>query len=181
MSKNLDDALNKGAVSAARELLGWELYNRIDGQLVGGRIIETEAYIEKDPASHTYRGQTARNAPMFDRAGTVYIYFTYGMHWCMNIVTGPKGRGEAVLLRGLEPLKGIEIMQRNRSLLTTHNLTNGPAKLVQALAIQPKWSGLRIGRTSLILLPAQAPKIVKALPRIGITKGVDKLLRFTSI
>ncbi len=179
MTKSYLDVLQTDAVTAAKSLLGWELYNLVNGQLVGGQIIETEAYTQEDPASHTYRGQTARNAPMFLAAGTIYIYFTYGMHWCMNLVTGNKGHGEAVLLRGLQPLKGIEIMRQNRKVVVDKDLCNGPAKLVQALGIDPAWTGKPLDETTLVLSPGTVPKQILTTARIGITEGREKLWRFT--
>lgn len=175
----LQRILQRGAVNAAQALLGWELYNEVDGQQIGGRIIETEAYTEEDPASHTYRGRTIRNAPMFEEAGRLYIYFTYGMHWCMNIVTGPKGYGEAVLLRGLEPLHGLDIMQQKRRTTAINNLCSGPAKLVQALGIDPAWTGQRLQDTPLILKPGKRPKNIVVSHRIGITEGQERLWRFS--
>lgn len=180
MTKNYLDVLRTDAVTAAQGLLGWELYNRVNGQLVGGQIIETEAYTQEDPACHTYRGQTSRNAPMFSAAGTVYIYFTYGMHWCMNLVTGSEGHGEAVLLRGLQPLQGIETMRQNRNAAVDKNLCNGPAKLVQALGIDPAWTGKPLSETSLLLRPGERPKQIRTTARIGISEGREKLWRFTS-
>jgi DNA-3-methyladenine glycosylase len=126
----LDDSLK-----SAKSLLGYKLVHQTSDGLTSGIIVETEAYHQDDPASHTYRGQTARNAVMFGPPGYAYIYFTYGMHYCFNVVTGPKGSGQAVLIRALEPTDGIELMRRRRGMNAELQLTNGPAKLVQAMAI----------------------------------------------
>lgn len=94
----------------------------------------------EDPASHAYAGETLRNAAMFQEAGTIYVYFTYGMHYCVNIVTGSKGHGQEVLLRALEPVDGLELMKRRRGIADTEQLTNGPAKLVQAMGITKEYA-----------------------------------------
>ncbi len=141
------------SVTAAKELLGFELVHHTPAGDNGGIIIETEPYQQDDEASHSFRGMTKRTEPMFKEAGTIYMYFIYGMHWCMNIVTGPKGRGEAVLIRALQPTIGIELMQKNRNTTDMKRLTNGPGSLVQALGIPPIYSGQRITKTKLELLP----------------------------
>jgi DNA-3-methyladenine glycosylase len=140
--------------------------------------VETEAYTEDDAAAHTYRGKTKRNAPMFEEAGTIYIYFTYGMHYCMNIVTGPVGHGEAVLLRALEPLEGIDQMQLNRPGRPLSQLTNGPAKLVEALGIPPTLSGQHLGDSGLRLIPGSPSGSITKTTRIGISQARDLERRF---
>lgn len=167
-------------VDGARNLLGWTLVHHTPEGDVGGIIIETEAYQQDDEASHSFRGITKRTAPMFEEAGHIYMYFIYGMHWCINIVTGPAGHGEAVLLRALKPTTGIHIMQMNRGITDTKRLTNGPGSLVQALGIPPTYSGQMIQRTRLELLPpTEEIKNILASPRVGIRKAVDKPWRFT--
>lgn len=163
----------------ARSLLGWEMVHHTPRGDIGGIIIETKAYAEKDEASHSYRGRTKRAAPMFEEAGHIYMYFIYGMHWCINFVTGPAGHGEAVLLRSLRPTRGIEQMKHNRKITIESQLTNGPGKLVQALAILPTYSGLMLNDTKLELVPPQTntPHILTS-PRVGIKKATDKLWRF---
>lgn len=171
---NLDDS-----VEAAKNLLGWELIHHTPDGDVGGIIIETEAYSQDDEASHTFRGKTKRNSPMFEKAGHIYVYFTYGMHWCMNIVTGPEGRGEAVLIRALKPTRGIDQMMINRKTSDPNRLTPGPATVTQALAIPPEYSGLFIEETSLELIPPEkTDHSILTSPRIGISKAIDKHWRF---
>ena len=139
-----------------------------------GRIVEVEAYREDDPASHTFRGRTARNAVMFGPAGHMYVYFTYGMHFCANVVTGPDGVGSAVLLRAVEPLAGIELMSARRG--GSPRLADGPAKLCQAFGIgrdhngADLLSGDRVGLYDDGVPPPANPRIG---PRIGITRAVD--------
>lgn len=176
--------LENDASSVARLLLGWTLLYESPAGRVSGKIVETEAYHQDDPASHTFRGQTKRNRPMFGPAGTIYIYFTYGMHYCLNVVCGPAGRGEGVLLRALEPLEGLDIMRSNRSkkgkIPADLQLTSGPAKLVEALGIPPRLSGTRYNDGPLQLLPGAPlpPEQIVTGTRIGITQAVDELARF---
>jgi DNA-3-methyladenine glycosylase len=167
------------SLTAAKSLLGWELVHHTPSGDIGGIIVETEAYMEEDEASHSYRGQTKRTAPMFEEAGRVYMYFIYGMHWCLNIVTGPKGHGEAVLLRALKPTRGLELMKTYRKTENINRLTNGPGSLVQALAIPPTYNGQKITRTNLELIPPnQTAFKIKASPRVGISRATDKHWRF---
>jgi len=139
-----------------------------------GRIVEVEAYREDDPASHSYRGRTPRTAVMFGPPGHLYVYFTYGMHYCANVVTGRDGDGAAVLLRGLVPVAGVELMSERRN--GRRDLTDGPAKLCQALAIGPAQNGADLCTAADIGLyddgtpPPADPRVG---PRIGITKAVD--------
>ncbi len=139
-----------------------------------GRIVEVEAYRQDDPASHSYRGRTPRTAVMFGPAGHLYVYFTYGMHYCANIVTGPDGYGAAVLLRAITPIDGIELMLERRN--GRRDLADGPAKLCQAFAIGPTLNGADLCTAAAIGLfddgtpPPADPTIG---PRIGISKAVD--------
>lgn len=150
----------------------------VHGECIG-RIVEVEAYREDDPASHSFRGRTERNAVMFGPPGHLYVYFTYGMHHCSNVVTGPEGRGTAVLLRAVEPLAGTDLMLERRS--GRRRLADGPAKLCQAFAIGPEHNGVDICRGSGVGLyddgtpPPTDPLIG---PRVGISKGVDVPWRF---
>ena len=142
-----------------------------------GRIIEVEAYMAHDPASHAFRGQTRRNATMFGEVGVLYVYFTYGMHHCANVVTGSVGDGQAVLLRALAPVAGIDEMRARRPGRADRSLTDGPGKLCQALGLDLRHDGLDlcapaspvwIGDDG--LAPPGAPRIG---PRVGISVGVE--------
>lgn len=139
-----------------------------------GRIVEVEAYREDDPASHTYRGRTPRNAVMFGPPGHLYVYFTYGMHHCANVVTGREGTGAAVLLRAVQPLTGIDLMLERRH--GRSNLADGPAKLCQAFGIGPEHNGADVCRGDGVGLfddgtaPPDDPLVG---PRVGISVAVD--------
>jgi DNA-3-methyladenine glycosylase len=123
------------SLQAAPLLLGCYLTRMTPDGPIKVKIVETEAYHQDDPASHSFRGLTPRTAPMFQAGGHLYVYFTYGMHYCFNIVTGPEGVGEGVLIRAAEPINGVKIMQNNRGMRDIKNLTNGPGKLAQAMGI----------------------------------------------
>lgn len=188
-TQEIDNILQQSSVVVAPLLLGWEVSVKTSsGEILRGRIVETEAYHQADPASHSFKGVTPRTAPMFERAGTIYVYFTYGMHYCMNIVCGPKGRGEAVLLRALEPLDGFETMRVNRGLApfvsetpTTAELkllTSGPARLAQALGITTQQTGLHLEQSTLSLKPVKSrPKTIQTT-RIGIQHAKEAPWRF---
>lgn len=156
-------------------LVAPELLNKVlVAGTCGGRIVEVEAYTRDDPASHSFRGETTRNAVMFGEAGHLYVYFTYGIHFCANVVTGQIGDGQAVLLRALQPLSGVEEMVRRRGRST--NVADGPGKLCQALGIDLAHNGIRLyGDSEVRILddgtpPPVAPRVG---PRIGITKAFD--------
>ena len=166
------------ALLAAPSLLGYKLVHHSPEGVTSGYIVETEAYTMDDPASHAHRGETLRNQPMFQEAGTIYVYFTYGMHFCVNIVTGEKGHGQAVLIRALEPIEGIDIMMKHRRLEDINNLTNGPAKLVQAMGINREHNGIVINEGPLSLEPGIKPKEIVQTTRIGIKKAVEQPWRF---
>ena len=125
----------QSTLDLAKTLIGKILVNETEAGIIAGRIIETEAYLKDDPASHSFNGLTKRNSPMFNHSGTAYIYFTYGMYNCFNVVSNKKGVGEAVLIRALQPLKGINLMKKNRNKDKLNDLCSGPAKLVIALGI----------------------------------------------
>ena len=169
----------------APDLLGCLLLAGTGEALVVVRIDETEAYTADDPASHSFRGPTKRNEVMFGPPGYLYVYFTYGMHWCANVVTGDEGTGEAVLLRGGVIESGLDLARfrrRTRAGVAVHDrdLTNGPAKLAQAAAIDGSHNGLRLDASSAVLLAddgASRPKFVRT-PRIGISVAVDRPWRF---
>jgi len=154
-------------VAAARALIGWTLL--VDG--VGGPIVETEAYRDDDPASHAFRGLRVRNAAMFGPAGTFYVYRSYGIHWCVNIVCRPPGVGAAVLIRSFEPVHGVELMWARRG---REPLATGPGNVGQALAATTALNG-----EPAELLPPDRRRRVEASVRIGITKAVDHPWRFS--
>lgn len=170
--------LEQDAVTAAPQLLGWKLTSRTPEGMASGYIVEVEAYSMEDPASHSYRGLTPRTAPMFERAGTIYVYFTYGMHYCMNVVTGAVGHGQAVLIRALQPVDGLELMQARRGVIHVSQLTNGPGKLAQALGVDKALSGSHLITGNLSLEPGFAPADITQTTRIGITKAVEQPWRF---
>lgn len=136
MNPKITQIVSRPAIEAAPLLLGCYLSRQTPAGLVKLKIVETEAYHQGDPASHSFSGLTPRTAPMFEDGGRLYVYFTYGMHYCINIVVSQKGVGEAVLIRAGEPVVGLEIMQGNRGITDVKNLTNGPGKLAQALGIK---------------------------------------------
>lgn len=174
--------LGQDAVTVARELIGARLYVTTSaGEKVGGMIVETEAYNQDDAASHSYKGQTPRTEVMFGPAGRLYVYFTYGMHWCMNIVAGQSGRGEAVLIRAIEPDSGVVIMRKRRGDRPDHELTNGPAKLCQALGITGQNNGEKVNNGHIILLPRDQKHRTEATERIGISRDTHRLWRFIKI
>lgn len=164
---------------AARRLLGCDLVSEIDGRQVRVRIVETEAYDQMDEASHTFRGRTNRNEAMFKSAGHLYVYFTYGIHYCCNVVCGPEGFGSGVLIRAAEPIEGSEIIEARRG-MTGVNATNGPAKLAQALSVDTTLSGHDLSEppVRLIKRPALPYGDITAGRRIGISKAVHELRRF---
>jgi DNA-3-methyladenine glycosylase len=173
--------LEEGSVTAAEKLLGWRFYRETDGQRVGGIIVETEAYSQEDTASHSYKGRTPRTDIMFGPAGFIYVYFTYGMHYCVNIVTGREGHGEAVLLRALIPDEGLDSIRERRHNRPDSELTDGPAKLCQALSITKQDNGQQLNHSEFLLLPPKKPvQILPPTQRIGITKDTHRLWRFTA-
>lgn len=175
--KSMQPDLSSSLV-AAQNLLGWKLVSQTPAGKTAGYIVETEAYDMHDPASHSHGGLRERNAPMYQAAGTVYVYFIYGMHYCMNIVTGPVGHGQAVLLRALEPVEGIALMQKRRDITDMHRLCDGPAKLAQAMGVDKKQNGIRLGEGELYLEPGFSPDEIVQTTRIGITKATDQPWRF---
>ena len=145
---------------------------------VGGRLVEVEAYHHTDPAAHSYRGETARNAVMFGPPGYTYVYRSYGSHWCLNLVCEPKGSASAVLIRALEPTDGLPLMRRRRSLSELRLLCAGPGRVCEALGITAAHNGLALDEPPFALFARTGEAEVIAGPRIGITKAAEKPWRY---
>lgn len=165
----------------ARRLLGKQLVRRLDGARLSGRIVEVEAYIgEDDLACHARFGRTARNAVMYGPPGRAYVYFTYGMHWMLNVVAEREGSPAAVLIRAIEPLEGIEMMQRNRGLEKIQDLCRGPARLTQALGIDRALNSANLCASNSELWIEDAPLVaeadIAASPRIGLNNTPEPWL-----
>jgi len=165
---------NRSVHEVAPDLIGATLL--CDG--VGGRLVEVEAYHQTDPAAHSFRGPTERNAVMFGPAGYVYVYRSYGIHWCLNFVCEPKGSASAVLIRAIEPTAGLKTMRRRRGVTDERLLCSGPGRLCQALRITALHNGLALDRPPFELFARQSEVEVIAGPRIGLTKAVDKPWRY---
>ncbi len=172
----------KPAPVLAQDLLGCRLVHETERSVTSGMIVETEAYSQEDAASHSYNGETARTKAMFGPPGHAYIYFTYGMHYCFNVVSGSVDHGQGVLIRALQPLEGIELMQQRRRKDEVRQLCNGPAKLVQAMGITKGDYAKPLFEGNLYICgpdAKQAGKIEVAVgPRVGIKKAVDVPWRF---
>jgi DNA-3-methyladenine glycosylase len=176
-----------GATKVAEALLGHWLVRREPDGFSGGIIVETEAYLVDDPACHGYRGRTARNAAMFGPAGRAYVYFIYGNHWCFNAVCRREGVAEAVLVRAIEPVFGMHLMQCRRPVARARELTNGPAKLCAALGLNREQDGVDLCDESSPVFLARNPRravekrrlgpLVRTT-RVGLTKAADWPLRF---
>jgi DNA-3-methyladenine glycosylase len=169
-----DELVGGDVNEAARGLIGWTLL--ADG--VGGRIVEVEAYDQVDAASHAYRGLTARNGVMFGEAGHLYVYRSYGIHWCANVVCGPVGHAAAVLLRALEPTQGIDRMRVRRGVDDDRLLCAGPGRLTQALAVTGECDGADLAAPPFALVPPVEPPAVVRTARIGITRAVELEWRY---
>ncbi len=174
------DFLDQDAPTVARKLLGCYLIRKIDGVAVRVRIVETEAYRQDDAASHSYKGETARTEVMFGENGRLYVYFTYGMHYCCNVVAGAVGYGAGVLIRAVEPLGDVAPLVARRYGRSGPDLTNGPAKLCQALGIDMNLSGhdLRAGELRLVTGDRVDESDIVTTNRVGITKAIDIPWRF---
>jgi len=165
----------------ARELLGTTVSSTLGGARTAGRIVETEAYLGyEDPASHGFRHRRhAQNEALFGPPGTWYVYLSYGMHWCANLVSGARGEASAVLLRALEPVEGLAVMRERRGGVADRQLCSGPGKLCQALALTRDQDGLSMRRSGATVRSDGGPPVtIVASPRIGISKAVDWPLRF---
>ena len=188
---------SRSAPQVAKSLLGKILVRKIGRTTLSGKIVEVEAYRQNDPASHSFRGKTKRNEVMFGEPGHLYVYFTYGMHFCANVVTGKNGIGEAVLLRAVQPMSGIKVMRKNRGFAADrrdeenqpdvrhlkgvrhlYNLTNGPAKLCEAFGIKREENGIDLRGDKIFLIGGGGPKsAIETSTRIGITRGKEKRWR----
>jgi DNA-3-methyladenine glycosylase len=158
----------------APELIGATLL--VDG--VGGRIVEVEAYDQDDPASHSFRGMTERTAAMFGPPGHAYVYRSYGIHWCLNLVCSPGGRAEAALVRALEPTSGLDAMRERRGLDAPRALCSGPGKLCQALGITRAHDGLVLDEPPFELVARESKPPLAVGTRVGITRAVEQPWRY---
>jgi DNA-3-methyladenine glycosylase len=178
------DFFARPTLEVARQLVGMVLVGGCGGEQAAGRIVEAEAYLgEDDPASHAAGGVTPRSAVMFGPAGRAYVYFIYGMHHCLNVVTEPEGRAGAVLIRALEPVAGQTVMAGRRGRIPPRQLCNGPGKLCQALGIDLAYNGISFLAGSkrgpwLRLRPGRAPGRLAITARIGIRKAARRPYRF---
>ncbi|HEX9564306.1 MAG TPA: DNA-3-methyladenine glycosylase [Gemmatimonadaceae bacterium] len=174
---------NRDTEIVARELLGAVLQHRSAEGVAAGLIVETEAYLgPHDPACHAAAGLTPRTRTLHGAPGTAYVYFIYGMHWCINAVTREAGHGSAVLIRAVQPLTGLDLMRRRRPGRPDTELASGPAKLCEALGIDAALNGARLDRGALRILRGQPvpDDAVLVTPRIGISKARDWPLRFVA-
>ncbi len=168
------DFFDRSVHKVAPELIGATLL--VDGK--GGVIVEVEAYHHTDPAAHSYRGLTERNAAMFGPAGFAYVYRSYGIHWCLNFVCEQEGSASAVLIRALEPVTGIAAMRRRRGMTHDRALCSGPGKLCEALAVTDRHNGMALDRPPFELRERVAKPEIVIGRRIGISKAVDEPWRY---
>ena len=175
------DFYRQDTFSLVSKILGKVLVRRIGKKIIAGRIVEVEAYVGDDPASHAANGMTERNRIMFEEGGVAYVYFTYGMHFCFNIVTDRTGFPAALLVRALEPLESIEEMKRRRGTDFLKNLTNGPAKLCQAMGIDRRLNGISLDSRELSIEDdgfVLGGGDIESSTRIGIRVATDRRWRF---
>ena len=177
------DFFLQDTVKVAREILGSILIRKVNGKTLTGRIVEAEAYLHNDPACHAFRGMTERTKVMFGEAGHSYIYFTYGMHHCFNVVTNHVGKGEAVLIRALEPLEGLETMYLNRGEKARKdtNLLSGPGKICQAMQLTKTESGIDLLESDMLYIekrPLLKGEVIAVSTRVGLTTAVEQPWRF---
>jgi DNA-3-methyladenine glycosylase len=168
------DFFARSVHEVAPDLIGVTLL--VDG--VGGLIVEVEAYDSTDPASHAFRGRTPRNAVMFGPPGHAYVYRSYGIHWCLNLVCEEEGSAAAALLRALEPTHGLDRMRARRKLDEVRLLAAGPGRLCEALGVAREHDGLPLDRPPFVLVPRSAEPEIVAAPRIGITRAADQPWRY---
>jgi DNA-3-methyladenine glycosylase len=168
------------ATSVAPALIGAVLTAGPERERVRLRIVETEAYEPGDPASHAFRGRTRRNASMFARAGTAYVYRAYGVHLCLNVVTGPAGTASAVLLRAAEPLAGLDVLRSRRPGVADRDLCRGPGRLAAAIGLMIEDDGTDLlGSGRITITAAAGGPHVTASPRVGISRATDRRWRFS--
>jgi DNA-3-methyladenine glycosylase len=174
------EELPDNTVTQAKWLLGKLVVRHTGAGLMIGRIVETEAYLHDDEAAHSFRGMTPRNRSLFLEKGHAYVYIAYGVSMMLNVSAGKAGVGTGVLIRALDPVTGIELMEKNRGMTTLRDLTRGPGRLAQAFAIDLSLQGLDLCRKGELWLAKDGYKVGKigASKRIGITKNADPLLRF---
>ena len=171
----------RSAVIVAKDLIGKYIFRNTGKEILSGIIVETEAYTGRnDPAAHSYNGKTPRNEVMFDEGGAAYVYFSYGNHFCFNVVTCKKGTPSAVLIRGVEPVNGIDAMKKNRGTDDLYNLTDGPGKFTKAFEINRSINGEDLSGDKIYITEPVLKKefVILKSKRIGITKNADKLYRF---
>ncbi len=179
---DLGALLGGDLLTVAQRLLGARVRTTFKGAVTEVMLTEVEAYAgADDPASHAYRGETARNKAMFGPPGTLYVYRSYGLHWCMNVVVGEQGLPHAVLLRGGEITEGVGTIERRRK--RRDNLTNGPGKLCEALGVTGEHDGTSVVDGPVRLFPGALPggRSVLATPRIGISKAADEPWRYVAV
>ena len=179
---DLAEQLAASPEEAAPRLLGSFLVSEVGGKPVKARITEVEAYKgSDDPASHAYRGRTRRNGSMFERPGTLYVYRSYGIHWCANVAAGPEGVGWGILFRGGEIVDGIGVARLRRS--RDQDLANGPGKLTQALGVDHSHDGTYLfeGSSPIRLEAGPPPALIMATPRVGISQAIERPWRFVAV
>lgn len=171
----------KSTLEIAKALIGKNLVRILDGEYLIGKIVEVEAYLdENDTASHARFGMTKRNTQMFMDPGNIYVYFIYGMYYCLNFVTEQKGKGSGILIRALEPIDGISIMQQNRKKESIIDLTNGPGKLCNALSIGLNFNGKSLfdKESEIYLIDNNEKYLIASSNRIGVKNDLKEHLRF---
>jgi DNA-3-methyladenine glycosylase len=174
------DEYPASTISQAKWLLGKLVVRHTGDGVMIGRIVETEAYLHNDAAAHSFRGMTPRNRSLFLEKGHAYVYIAYGVSMMLNVSAGKEGVGTGVLIRGLEPVSGVELMEKNRGLATLRDLTRGPGRLAQALAVDLSLQGHDLCRRGPLWLAKDGHKVGASgkSKRIGITKNAEPLLRF---
>jgi DNA-3-methyladenine glycosylase len=179
---DLADLLSGSPEEAAPALLGSLLISEVAGHTVKARVTEVEAYKgSDDPASHAFRGRTRRNGSMFERPGTLYVYRSYGIHWCANVAAGPEGVGWGILFRGADIIDGLGVARARRG--RENELANGPGKLTQALGVDHTHDGTYLldGTGPIRIEPGVPPEVVVATPRVGISTAIDRPWRFVAV